>query len=450
MWGIKTRHSKKSGLLLTRQNLAKIIVVEQKKTVFWSKIQTISLLSFAAVIFVMAATILTASFYNAPILFAKNGWVNVRNLTPIEDIQAEIGGVIENIFVSQGQIVQKGELLGAIKTDSIRLDYADAQINFADKVLELHCLVSLQSGKSSYVLPYDAQVLIDTMTAQANISNKRKTCERELLRNAIAEQFVVETIAALEDQFRLLNQLVKDRSFAKQTFDTLNDSALIAKEGENSKLNNDNTKAGLAYNEQFKTATQFAQVQRELQITRKEYFFRKLQKEKDLSSAIKQTTQEIRYLDKRLRELKDQLAKNFIYASRTGTIVPSKIVEVGSSINQYDAVFKLQPVEKKFRFSIPIEDLTNNSFAVGTHVTISLSNHHKRYEPLEAETIAIERKPNGKLEAVMEILGDPDEATKIILASGFKDIGEQRIPATITSGQTKTWQSIKDIIFKRV
>jgi hypothetical protein len=50
----------------------------------------------------------------------------------------------------------------------------------------------------------------------------------------------------------------------------------------------------------------------------------------------------------------------------------------------------------------------------------------------------------------MEILGDPDEITKIILASGFKDIGEQRIPATITSGQTKTWQSIKDIILKKV
>jgi multidrug resistance efflux pump len=429
MWISRAQLPRGVGLPLTRKKLEALIAIEQKKTSFWLRLQSIVLLGGATVVLIATSVVLFLYFYNAPFSFSKHGWVHVRNLTPVIAVETKIDGVLENIFVSQGQIVQKGELLGSIQIGAIELDYIEAQKNFADKVLELHCLTSLRLNKSSYSLPQGAQLLIDKMTTQTEILQKIKKCEGELLRNAVADQSIEETIAALEDQFRLLDHVVKNQISNSGTIHSLPNASANNEEGT------------------YLPIIEFAHVQRELQITRKEYLLRKLQKEKELSSAIEQAGQEIRYLDRHIRALRNKLDDNFIYASATGTVVRAESTRIGSMINQHEAVFELQPIGKEFQISIPLDKGEERQLSSGNPTVISFDTNKISDNALNATTLAVERKPNGKLEAVMKLTGDPKIHADIIFASGFKDQGEQRLPATITTGQTKAWHAIKDIIY---
>lgn len=433
-------------LPLTRQSLEDLIVAGQKKTALFLKLQTIALFMFATLVLFVAGFSLVGAFYNAPISFSKRSWVQVRNLTPIVAVHARVGGVLEQVFVSQGQLVQKGELLGAVQTTSIKLDYEETRQDFADKIVELHCLGTLLSGKSVFKLPYDAQILVDRMVGGGDVSYRVDQCERELLRNVIADQSLEETIAALEDQARLLENVVKIRAQIKNIPDP--GSAFEPEREEDAEFlfGADQDALQKAYRDQYFPMMQLAQVQQELQKNRAEYFSRKLQKEKILNATIEQTAQEMRYLDKRLRELSKQLENNFIYASITGTVVGSKVSKVGVFLKEHETVFELQPIESQFQVAISIDETDSDRFKIGTPATVSLEKNLQKIGRLKATTVAVIRRPSGKLEAILDLEGNAKENAEIILASGYRGEGEQRLPANITSGQGKAWQSIHDII----
>ena len=59
---------------------------------------------------------------------------------------------------------------------------------------------------------------------------------------------------------------------------------------------------------------------------------------------------------------------------------------------------------------------------------------------LSATTVAVLRKQNGTLEAVMGLDGNSKRNADIILVSGYQGEGVQRLPAIITTGQDKIWR----------
>lgn len=441
--------SGKRTLPLTRQSLENYIAVEQRKTIFFLKVQTTALLSLAVVIFAISAVILGLYFYTAPVSFSKRGWVHVRNLTPVVGVETHVSGALEQVFASPGQLVQKGELLAAVQTGSIKLDYEKARRDFADKIVELHCLASLQHNRSAFKLPYDAQLLVDQIEGEFDVLYRVEQCERELLRNVIADQSLEETIAAFEDQVRLLENVVKIRGAIKNTAGSSVIIELDIAEDFTFPFGDDQTALREAYRDQYFPMMQLAQVKQELHKTRKEYFLRKLQKEKELDIAIEQTTDEMRYLNKRLRELNKQLENNFIYASITGTIIGSTVPKTGTYYKEHEAVFKLQPIDNEFQISIALDEEDSDRFTIGTPTMVSFGQQQENYKPLMATTIAVLRNPGGTLEAILNLKGNAKRNAEIILASGYRGEGAQRLPANIITGQSMAWQSIRDIIFRK-
>jgi len=159
-------------------------------------------------------------------------------------------------------------------------------------------------------------------------------------------------------------------------------------------------------------------------------------------------TQEIRYLDKKLHELNKQLDNNFIYASITGTVVGANIAKAGTYYEKFESVFELQPIENEFQISIVLDEGDINKFKTGTPSTITLDKTPKHKGQLSATTVAVLRKPNGTLEAVLDLDGHSKRNADIILASGYHGEGVQRLPANITTGQDKIWKSISDLVLK--
>lgn len=192
---------------------------------------------------------------------------------------------------------------------------------------------------------------------------------------------------------------------------------------------------------------QLTKVQQKLQETRKEYFFRKLQKADELKMAIKRATQDMRYLDMRIRELKKQLDDNFIYASISGRIIEMKQAKTGAYIDKNTEIFKLQPIENEFQMSIDLADEDSSRFAIGTPAVISLETHQQQLGQIIAKTAAIVRKSNGHLEAILDLSGNSKQNADVILASGYRGEGEQRLAASVTTGQSSVWQSIREIVF---
>lgn len=449
MGKFRPRQSEQRSLPLTKQDFVDFIETQQKKADIFLKLQSILLLGFAVSIFMLAAFILIFHFYNAPVIFSMRSWVHVRNLTPIVTIPPPVSGALEQVFVSQGQLVKKGELLGAIQTASIKLDYEETRRNFADKIVELHCLASLLSHSSVFKLPYDAQILVDQMAEQYDGTYKIEQCERELLRNVIADQSLEETIAALEDQSRLLKNIVKVRGAIENTFAPSVINPFDLDEDFEFPFGEDQAALKKAYRDQYFPMLQFAQVQQKLQEVRKEYFLRKLQKEDELEAAIKQTTQEMRYLDRQLRNLNKKLEDNYIYASITGIVVGSNVSKVGVYFKEDDTIFRLQPIENKFQISILLDEENSHRFEIGTSTTIALTRNFEDNSQLKAKAVTVVRKSNGKLEAILDLEGNSKRNSEIILATGYRGEGSQRFPANITIGHQKAWNTISRIILRK-
>ncbi|MFK5996808.1 MAG: hypothetical protein QM492_01735, partial [Rhodobacterales bacterium] len=56
-------------------------------------------------------------------------------------------------------------------------------------------------------------------------------------------------------------------------------------------------------------------------------------------------------------------------------------------------------------------------------------------------------KSNGQLEAILDLSGNSKQNADVILASGYRGEGEQRLAASVTTGQSSVWQSIREIVF---
>lgn len=445
----KSRKANQRYLPLSRQNLEDFIEAEQKRSIVFLKFQSVFLLSLAASVFLLTTFILILYFYNATIAFSIRSWVQVRSLTPVVTVPSRVSGQLDQVFVSQGQLVQKGALLGAIQTVSIKLDYEETRRSFVDKTIELHCLASLQSHTSVFKLPYDAQILVDQMMEQYDGTYKIEKCERELLRNVIADQALEEMIAALEDQSILLKNIVKIRNEMNTviTVGTINPFGLD--DDFEFSFGDDQEALKQVYRDQYFPMLQYAQVQQKLQEVRKDYFLRKLQKEEDLDVAIEQTTQEMRYLDTQLKKLNEKLEDNFIYASITGKVVGPEASRAGVYFKENEAVFMLQPIENKFQVSVILNEQNSHKFTIGTPTLVSLENKQDEVGKLHATTVTILRRSDGKLEAILDLEGSSKRNSEIILATGYSGEGSQRFPASITIGKSKNWDVISNIIFNK-
>jgi multidrug resistance efflux pump len=264
----------------------------------------------------------------------------------------------------------------------------------------------------------------------------------------MADQSLEESIAAFEDQSRLLQSIVKRSGLIEKSDGSDSNIILETIDGAEVPFEKHHTAISNSEEDQYHTLAQFAQTRQELQKARTEYFQRKLQKEEDLGTAIDLATQEIRYLDQKLRELNKQLDNNFIYASITGTVVGANIAKAGTYYEKFEPVFELQPIKNEFQISIVIDEADINKFKTGTPSTITLDKTPTHKGQLSATTIAVLRKPNGSLEALLNLDGDSKRNADIILASGYRGEGEQRLPANITTGQDKIWRSISELVLK--
>ncbi len=426
----------------TLKNIEEVVATKERKISVWTQGQAALFFTASIVLLICCAVVMMTHFYNARITYSQASWLHVRNLTPIKNVSASTSGILSKVFVSAGQRVQKGVILASIRTDDIQLDYDETKRSFAEKIVELHCLASLKVNKSAFKLPYDAQLLVGEMARSQNMNDKVNQCEQELLKNVNYDQALEEMIASLEDQVRVLDVVVKLRGMIHTELYEISDdeAANLRPFG----INQEELRK--VYHDKYFPLMQLAIVQQDLRDARASYFSRQLEKEEDLSAAIEQTTQEMRYLSKRLRELDEKMKSNYIYASATGTIVGTETPQVGFEYSEQETIFRLQPLESKFQVGVVLEGDDASRFGKGAFASVRLVEGTKIIGTLSTISAGVFRQPNGKLEALLDLKGQNEKNTNVILGAGYKGEGEQRIQANVTVGQEQVWRSIHQII----
>lgn len=430
--GSKTLPSAGTHAPLTRQSLELLAAIGKKQALKLHSIKSAALLLSATLIVFAALTFVVIDFYLGPVSVSKRGWVDLRTLTPAVDVKAPVDGRWDQSFVRSGQSVRKGTLLGAIDAGSLQLDYQDAQRDFAHKIVELHCLTSFRQRKSSFKLPYEAQLLVDQMANGMDLADKIKACEAELLRNLLANQALEERIFALEDYTRLLEKAVKIRG----------DIITLPQEAPDLPPSLDQITLIEAYRDQYFPLIRLAEAEQKLKDARADYFTVQLQKEENLDNAIEQTIQDIRYLNKRLHELDQKLEDIFVYATISGTVIGPHIPKPGTHLQRNDVILKIEPAKNDIVLSIPLEENDIPHFKPGTHVKVHLKDIENPQAVFDATTVSVLRQSSGALEAVMDV---SDGAKTAISEVGR--IGTERFQAYITTGEESAWAAIRNIIY---
>ena len=200
--------------------------------------------------------------------------MRVSNLTPVKDVITPASGVLNKVFVSVGQCVQKGAILAYVRMDDIQLDYDDTKKDFVEKIVELHCLTSLKVNKSAFKLLYDAQLFVDYMTGSEDLKYKTDQCERELLKNARLDQALEEVVASLEDQVCVLDIVVKLRGLITTELDEIDNE----EDGGTFTFGADQGELRKTYYDKYFPLMQFAIAQQDLREARASFFLTAIRK----------------------------------------------------------------------------------------------------------------------------------------------------------------------------
>jgi len=409
---------------------------KNQKTIIIRNINALGFL-FGAAVILMISVIIAAYFSLQPVVgSAKNGWINVRNLTPVETVLAPASGRFNEVYISAGQQVQKGQLLGSIETQSLKKAYDVAEIDFGEKLVQLNCLVALKAGRTQFSLPFKAKLLVKKFIKKTYVQKQVERCNQKLRFNLFETQSQQERLSAMEDKVKLLTSTLDLRI-------ALSDVPLE----EINQLNADDNVRELSkqYINKFVPMIALAEAEENLQKLRYDYIKSEWAKSESLFQRIEKLQKEVEILDSYMQNLSKQIEKNFIHATISGTVLANSMPITGLKYLENSEVFSIQPAKNKYQLSTLVSPHDVNRFIVGTEAWVTFSGLNKKRR-LKTKTVAVNRTMNGELEAILEVSGDPEKNTKVIFDAGYQGATEQRFSAIVTIGEETLLQSLISVI----
>lgn len=431
----KRKHISVSGLR-EPEGLQAFVLRKNRKTIILRNINSFGFM-FGATVILVITVVIVAFFSLQPVVgSAKNGWINVRNLTPVETVLAPASGRFDEVYISAGQQVQKGQLLGSIETQSLKKAYDVAEIDFGEKLVQLNCLVALKAGSTQFSLPVKAKLMVESFIKKTYVQKQIERCNQKLRFNLFEIQSQQERLSAMEDKVKLLTSTLDLRI-------ALSDAPL----DEISQLNADANVRELSkqYINKFVPMIALAEAEENLQKLRYDYIKSEWEKSESLTQLIETFQKEVETLDRHMQNLSKQIEQNFIHATISGTVLANSMPITGLKYLENSEVFSIQPTKNKYQLSTLVSPNDVNRFIVGTEAWVAFSGLNKKRR-LKTKTVAVNRAMNGELEAILEVSGDPEKNTKVIFDAGYHGATEQRFPAIVTIGEETLLQSLISVM----
>jgi adhesin transport system membrane fusion protein len=377
---------------------------------------------------------------NAVLDVVTRGQGKVIPSSRVQIIQNLEGGIMADILVSEGEIVEKGQVLLRIDNTSAQADYADLRKRYLDGLATTTRLVAELTGTPAEKIVFPEELMKDAPDlAEAERLNAK--IRREQLDTQLA---ILRDQAAQKEQERdqLINKvenLKKSLALAKQQLSIMEP---LAKDGVVSKVDLLQTRRDVhELNSELEvTQLQLPQVETQLQEAKARVQERDLTFRSEAAAELSKRRLEHASVVEQLKSGKDKVTRTEVRSPLRGTVKEIKLRTIGGVIKPGEDLMEIVPIEDTLLVEAQIRTSDRGFIKEGQPATVKFDTYdYSIYGGLKAtvefiSTDAIEDQSSGKKERYF----------RVRLRTERNYLGEENNPLSIGPGYTATAEILTD------
>ena len=384
-----------------------------------------SILSIMAIYWSLRVIAVTHTLRVAGILQA------IEQSTPVKH---DRGGVISNVFVTEGEVVREGQILASLNTDNLGEELNLARQQVARLLLRSKCIHALKENNGQLFIPEQLKQVLGQLQQSKVLHRETKSCRVVLqklgfdLKQERMELRAAQDLAALYARLSQTNRLINNTGRQLNPFDTMN---------------------GESRPEDLSFMRDLLQQQIKATQARVSY--------EELKTGLKKTELDrIQALDRELESISDQLINaqseltrmeivmrdKFIYATTSGRVQRMRVRDAGRRIAAGAYVLEIAPLTTDFEVTSRINVAEAPNLGVGQLVHVQLSGGLPKpvWVPARIEKI-IKTSENRRQLSIRLAREDLNKRDLLLGDHSLNGLGE-RSEAVISINSETAWESL--------
>jgi len=327
----------------------------------------------ASAALISAAVISAASLVAAVSLLQFNSVDHVMRLQGVlqavdqaTPISHSTGGVVSGVFVTNGEIVEEGQVLMALDASDIESELNNAQRAVAGLMLQSLCLRAEQSGQTTVEVPAELRIAVGRLNQIQKMQRALRDCKTELEVMKLEKLRKRSEMAALQDQIILNERLSKTAQSLRGRLHQLGQSTVDRELSD--ALNLQNLVETLRY------SLRLSELQKEMAAKKITDQTQALMGNKELMQKLDRIIDALAAAEAKLARL-DKIKNNrFVYASIRGRVQRLRIKSGGKRIARNAHLLEIAPLTTDFEVLATAQVADLPYLSVGLKVTVSLSS----------------------------------------------------------------------------
>tara|TARA_R110002124_G_scaffold12005_50_gene57229 strand:- start:2001 stop:3350 length:1350 start_codon:yes stop_codon:yes gene_type:complete len=359
----------------------------------------------------------------------------IEQSTPVKH---DRGGVLSNVFVTEGEVVREGQILASLNTDDTAQELNGARQEVARYLLRARCLRALKDNQLELKMPEKLKQVLGQLQQVEEMRREISRCGIELRQQNIDRTFDQTELRAANDLMRLYERLTQTNQLINATGRQLNPF------NEPSELN---ASEDLSFMKEV-----LAQSIKATQ-ARVVYAGLKARIDKNALSRQQEYDSELRLISDRLVEAQSELTRmenlmrdKFIYATTSGRVQRMRIRDAGRRIAAGAYVLEIAPLTTDFEVTsrINVTDAPNLRLGQLVHVQLSGGLPKPVWVPARIDKI-LKTSENSRLLSIRLAREDLNKRDLLLGDNSLNGLGE-RSEAVISINSETAWESLSGTV----
>jgi len=277
----------------------------------------------------------------------------------------DTGGIVSNVFVTDGEIVSEGQILMSLDASDIEGEREEAQRRVAGLMLQSLCLQAERAGSTEINVPQELKIALGRLNQLAELQRRIRDCRGALQQAALEKMVAKDEIVTLTDQVQLYLRLSRASQSLRGRLRQLGRS-----------LEEDQIQKTLNIQklvESLKNQIKVSELKRQLTVLVAAQQEGKISDTRKIDQNLDRIIDALALAEQKLARL-DRINKNrFIYASNSGRVQRLRIKKGGKRIARGAYLLEIAPLTTDFEVLATVNLAELPYVSVGQKVSVSLS-----------------------------------------------------------------------------
>jgi multidrug efflux pump subunit AcrA (membrane-fusion protein) len=270
-------------------------------------------------------------------------------------ISHTIGGVVKNIMITEGEVVQEGQVLMSLDAADLKVEQIEARQEVTQLMLRNLCLRAITNDKQEIAVPQLLKNTVGQLGQVKEMQRGLRDCKTRIEQRALHNSKVENSLASLRDQVSLFTRLVAtDRDLRLSRNSDTGDASLskLAREAHLNSL----VKA-LDY------SIKLSQAEQQLFSEQKDIDNAALLEEQEIRQELERNSDALMFAEAELSRLDNLVENRFLYASTSGRVQRLRISEAGKRLSAGAYVMEIAPLTSDFEVisNVPLKEISHLS-----------------------------------------------------------------------------------------